>query len=122
VNRKGKWVKISPGNSTRITKAPPAHIGNQPIEYPATGNTCLALSFASVLHIAGYVQAGMLLQLKISTLEQGADVIQKFINLVNSSKIRDSTGRMLKMYSCGNYNMLTGETPAAVVLQGTVGK
>jgi hypothetical protein len=63
----------------------------------------------------------MLLPLKISTLEQGADVIQKFINLVNSSKIRDGTGRMQKMYSCGNYNMLTGDTPADVVLQGTDG-
>jgi hypothetical protein len=71
--------------------------------------------------MAGYEQAGMLLQLKITTLEQGTDVFQKFINLVNSSKPHDSTGRILSMHSCANYNVMTGPTPAAVILQGTNG-
>jgi hypothetical protein len=71
--------------------------------------------------MAGYEQAGMLLQLKINTLEQGNLVVQKFINLVNSAKLLDSTGHMLSMHSCINYDILGGPTPAAVLLQGTDG-
>jgi hypothetical protein len=72
--------------------------------------------------MAGYEQAGMLLQLKIHTLEQGNLVVQEFINLVNSAKPRDSTGRILSMHSCINYDILAGPTPAAVLLQGTDGE
>jgi hypothetical protein len=117
----GKWIKIPPGDSSGITDPPPAHLENKPVQYQAKGNTCLATSFASVLHMAGHEQAGMLLQLKISTLEQGTNVVQNFVNLVNASKIRNSSGKMLMMRSVVNYDVLTGETPAAVVLQGTDG-
>jgi hypothetical protein len=123
-DKKGSFVQLNAGDASGIIDEPPHHFPHLPVEYPQIGKTCLASSFASVLHMAGHHHAAMNLQKKIKTgnLEQESkDLVCNFVNEVNKSKPCDSLGKMLKMKKCANYDILHGPTPASVTLQGDDG-
>ena len=110
-SKKGNFVELSMGHSLAVAE-PPHLFPDKPIRHPQCGRTCLASSFASVLHMAGHEQSGMNLQQKIETFEQGSEnLVNNFVNEVNKSKARDRTGRKLKMQLCKNYDILHGPTP-----------
>jgi hypothetical protein len=120
VRKPDTWVELSPGDSSGITVPPPAEDPHVPIKYPERGLTCLASSFASVLHIAGYTSAARSLYSNIGELSQGKDeLLQKFNMRVNKLNIKDDKGRILEMRTVKSYNPLLGPTPASVVLKGT---
>ena len=95
-----------------------------PIEYPQVDETCLASSFASVLHMAGYVEAGQKMNANISQLRQGQHLLVNFINFVNKMGIQDAGGNRLVLRKQTAYNILGDTTlssysgaPVSVTLQ-----
>ena len=120
VSKPNKWVKLSPGDIKIVRPRPPSDT-QIPIEYPQIEATCLASSFASVLHVAGCFQEAKHLQHQIinGELTQGANLLHNFSNAVSALKIRDKLGRYLVFKRVKNYDICYGPTPAAVVLQGT---
>jgi hypothetical protein len=118
----GQWKLLQPGNSSGIVNSPPDECANVPIQYQAFEKSCLASSFASALHMAGHETAARNLQEKISLLVQENDqLLCRFVNMVDNSKLRDSEGRLLHMSRDSNYDILTGPSPASVTLQGQDG-
>jgi hypothetical protein len=106
---------------SRQDTLPPWYYKHLLVEYPQVNKTCLASLFASALHMAGHIEAGLSLQNNIQEgqLEKGAtSLLRKFENAVNRSKLRDSsTKQPLFMRRCNWYDIYKGPTPAAVVLQ-----
>jgi hypothetical protein len=82
---------------------------------------CLAASFASALHLAGHVQIAdfMHYQLQNGEFEEGDNRLHSFTTAVNKAGIRDNLGNPLILTRVKGYNMLSGPTPAAVLLEGT---
>jgi hypothetical protein len=117
-----QWNKMLSGNSSGIENAPPEECADVPIQYQAFEKSCLASSFASALHMAGHETAARNLQEKIGLLvQENHQLLCRFVNVVDNSKLRDSEGRLLHMSRESNYDILTGPTPASVILQGEDG-
>ena len=119
-----QWIELSAGARPEGDDPPPACLKHMPIEYPQVGDTCLASSFASVLHMAGYVGAGQKLNANIEKLSQGKNLTVKFINFVNAMGIKDTDGIKLVMRKSTSYNILADPTvtkeshaPVSVTLQ-----
>jgi hypothetical protein len=118
---RGQWRELTAGDSSMITGLPPSPSAN-PIAYQEHGRTCLASSFASVLHMAGHEQAARTLEHHIlqGKLDQGVDLLQRFVNTVNSLRIRDVNSReRLSLHRRTGYDIFRGPTPAVVVLRAS---
>jgi hypothetical protein len=72
----GIWCELSAGapDPSRNNTLPARYYKDLQVEYPQENKTCLASSFASVLHMAGHVKAGIRLQKNIQEgkLDRGA--------------------------------------------------
>ena len=114
-----EWIELSAGARPEGGDPPLAYLEHLPIEYPQVGDTCLASSFASVLHMAGYVAAGQKLNANIEKLSQGKELLVKFINFVNAMGITDEDGIKLVLRKQTSYNIFTTESrgPVSVTLQ-----
>jgi hypothetical protein len=116
----GKFLKVQVGDPSYIVGSPPAHF-HETIQYRQHGLTCLASSFASVLHLAGEEQAAMALHQKIlkGQLDKGAnDLLAEFVNAVNTLHIcRNPNEVPMLMHKQCPYDIFNGPSPAAVVLR-----
>ena len=125
MSRKGHWVKLSAGEPRERPPTPPLESPTcqttVPIAFPQFKKTCLASSFASALYMAGHHQSAAFIdsRIKAGCLQQGLNLTQKFLNLVNSSGLQDEDGNSLVLSHCSGYDILLGPTPAAVILEGT---
>ena len=119
VENKDTFVMLSSGDCRKGMDAPAHFFKNVPIKYPQIGATCAASSFASVLDMAGHYQASMNLQQHLNELGKGAGLYEKLVNIVNRSRPRNYKGETLLMICNNGYDILTGPTPALVVLKGS---
>ena len=93
-----------------------------PLKHQAVQKAGMASSLASARHMAGHETAARNLQEKIGLLVQENDkLLCEFVNVVDESKLRDSEGRLLHMKKESNCDILTGPSPASVMLQGEDG-
>ena len=61
----------------------------------------------------------MNLQQHLNELGKGAGLYEKLVNIVNRSRPRNYKGETLLMICNNGYDILTGPTPALVVLKGS---
>jgi hypothetical protein len=114
-----EWVELSPGDWTPNKHAPPIHFSEQSIMYPATDNTCLVSSFASALHLAGFVSTAKKLIENIDCLKQGTNLVLNFVHFVNGTKTRNEEGEMMTLMANNHFDIVNGRGPAVVILQGS---
>ena len=119
MSRPHEWVKLSPGDWTPYKHAPPIHFEEQPLMYPATGNTCLVSSFASALHLAGFESTATALIEQVDRLKQGTKLVTKFIHFVNGTKTRNANGDKMVLIAKTHFDIVNGPGPAVVILQGS---
>jgi len=125
-----KWTLLTCGDARHRPIPPPTALDPElMIAYPQRNNTCLASAFASVLHLAGHMEAASKLNQNIylESLKKGnRNLIQDFVNAVNSSKISANhqpipgkkPGPYLRLYRINSsYDPINGPTPAVMVMQ-----
>jgi hypothetical protein len=115
------------------SRGEPPHLTSPPfgsvfIPYPQHVTTSLASSFASALHMAGNHQVADHLYSSHHNNDNGngdldwdPDRLNSFSNFVNNQRLVDQRGQFLMLARVKRYNMFSGPTPAAVVLETTDG-